>query len=185
VPGSGCAAVHDVRWGRQGHFGGIRLDLDGLDEDHHGVLGLPQSKTEEILAGWLAELGVPIRRGFEAVDLRQTEDGVVVALDGPDGRRQDAAAYLVGCDGGQSTIRTLAGFEAPGQAATRGMCMADITGVEVRQRPIGERVPGGNMVLSVSLGDGYYRCSSTTGACVRRPTPALLRSPRSPTPGSG
>jgi 2-polyprenyl-6-methoxyphenol hydroxylase-like FAD-dependent oxidoreductase len=164
----------DVRWGRQGHFGGIRLDLDRLDEDHHGVLGLPQSKTEEMLASWLTELGVPVRRGSEAVDLRQTADGVAVAFNGPDGRHEDSAAYLVGCDGGQSTIRTLAGIDAPGHAATRGMYMADITGVEVRQRPIGERVPGGNMVLAVSLGDGYYRVLIHDKSLRPRPDPSAL-----------
>src|SRR6185437_10870795 len=111
----------------------------------------------EMLGSWLTELGVPVRRGYEAVDLRETAEGVAAVFDGPDGRHEDTAEYLVGCDGGQSTIRTLAGIEAPGWEATRGMYMADITGVEVRQRPIGERVPGGNMVLSVSLGDGFYR----------------------------
>jgi 2-polyprenyl-6-methoxyphenol hydroxylase-like FAD-dependent oxidoreductase len=147
----------DVTWGQQGHFGGIRIDLSMLDESHHGVLGLPQSRTEEVLGSWLTELGVPVRRGYEAVGFRETTDGVVVVFDGPEGRHEDTAEFLVGCDGGQSTIRTVAGIEAPGPAATRGMYMADITGVEVRQRPIGERVPDGNMVLSVSLGDGFYR----------------------------
>ena len=37
---------------------------------------------------------------------------VVVAFDGPDGRGEDTAAYLVGCDGPQSTVRTLAGIHA-------------------------------------------------------------------------
>jgi 2-polyprenyl-6-methoxyphenol hydroxylase-like FAD-dependent oxidoreductase len=147
----------DFRWGQQGHFGGVRIDLGSLPDDHHGVLGLPQSRTEEMLAGWLAELGVPVRRGYELCGLRQTGDGVVAVFDGPGGRREQTAAYLAGCDGGQSTVRRAAGIEAPGWAATRGMYMADITGAQVRQRPIGERVPGGNMVLAVSLGDGYYR----------------------------
>jgi 2-polyprenyl-6-methoxyphenol hydroxylase-like FAD-dependent oxidoreductase len=147
----------DVTWGRQGHFGGVHIDLDMLADDHHGVLGLPQSRTEEMLAGWLTELGVPVRRGYEAVDFRQTATGVEVVFAGPDGRHEETAGYLVGCDGGRSTIRSIAGIEAPGWAATRGMYMADITGIEVRQRPIGERMPGGNMVLAVGLGDGYYR----------------------------
>ena len=147
----------ELRRGQQGHFGGVRIDLSGLPESHHGVLGLSQARTEEMLAGWLAELGVPIRRGYAAVDLRETADGVAVVFDGPDGRHEDTAGHLVGCDGGQSAVRDLAGFATSGQEATRGMYMADITGIEVRQRPIGERVPGGSMVLAVSLGDGYYR----------------------------
>ncbi|MCT2588413.1 FAD-dependent monooxygenase [Streptomyces sp. N2-109] len=147
----------DFNWGQQSHFGGLRIDLDALDEEHHGVRGLPQSRTEEMLANWLSELGVPVRRGYEAVGFRETQDGVTVVFEGPQGRHEESAGYLVGCDGGGSTIRTAAGIEAPGWEATRGMYMADITGAEVNQRPIGERVPGGNMVLSISLGDGYYR----------------------------
>lgn len=147
----------ELKWGQQGHFGGVRIDLSMLDENHHGVLGLPQSKTEALLGDWLTELGVPVRRGYEAVDFRETADEVTVVFDGPAGRHEEAASYLVGCDGGPSTVRTLGGFTTTGWEATRGMFMADITGIELRQRPIGERIPGGNMVLAVSLGDGYYR----------------------------
>ncbi|MBT2454912.1 FAD-dependent monooxygenase [Streptomyces sp. ISL-86] len=146
-----------LRRGQRGHFGGVGIDLDILDDDHHGVLGLPQARTEEMLTGWLTELGVPILRGHEAVGFSESADGVTVVFDGPDGRHEDTAAYLVGCDGGQSTIRSLAGIEAPGWESTRGMYMADVTGVELPQRPTGAHVPGGNMILSVSLGDGYYR----------------------------
>src|SRR5580698_8814658 len=62
----------DFNWGPQGHFGGVRIDLGMLDESHHGVLGLPQSRTEEMLGNWLAELGVPVRRGYQAVGCRQS-----------------------------------------------------------------------------------------------------------------
>jgi 2-polyprenyl-6-methoxyphenol hydroxylase-like FAD-dependent oxidoreductase len=147
----------EFRWGQRGHFGGIGIDLDGLGDDHHGVLGLPQSRTEEMLTDWLAELGVPVRRGYEVVGLRETEDGVTAEFDGPDGRHEDTAAYLVGCDGGKSTVRTLAGIETTGWESTRGMYMADVTGIELRPRPTGEYVPGGHMILDVGLGDGYYR----------------------------
>jgi 2-polyprenyl-6-methoxyphenol hydroxylase-like FAD-dependent oxidoreductase len=147
----------ELRQGQQGHFGGVRIDLGMLPENHHGVLGLPQSRTEQVLADWLDELGVEVHRGAELVGLRQTDDEVTVVLDGPDGRREVTAGYVVGCDGGDSTVRAMAGFTAPRREPTRGMYMADITGVEVNQRPIGQRVPGGHMVLSVSLGDGYYR----------------------------
>jgi 2-polyprenyl-6-methoxyphenol hydroxylase-like FAD-dependent oxidoreductase len=147
----------DFVWGPQGQFGGIRIDLSLLEENHNGVLGLPQSRTEGMLKDWVTALGVPVRRGYEAVGFRETADGVVVSLDGPDGRREDVAEYLVGCDGARSTIRTLAGIEAPGWDATRRLYTAEITGVELRQRPIGERLPGGNLVVCTRLGDGRYR----------------------------
>lgn len=147
----------EYRQGRNGHFGGVGIDLGILDESHHGVLGLPQARTEEMLTNWLTELGVPLRRGFELTDFHETGDGITAVFDGPDGRCERSAAYLVGCDGGQSTVRALAGIEAPGWESTRGMYMADVTGVDLPQRPTGKHVPGGHMILSVNLGDGYYR----------------------------
>ncbi|RAW09160.1 FAD-dependent monooxygenase, partial [Phytoactinopolyspora halophila] len=147
----------DYVWGPMGHFGGVRFDLGMLDDDHSGVLGLSQAKTEEMLEGWLGELGVPVRRGYEVTGFRETPHGIAVSFDGPDGPGEDTASYLVGCDGGRSTIRKLAGIDFPGSASTRGMYTAEITGVTLRPRPIGERLPGGNMVLCTPLGEGRYR----------------------------
>jgi 2-polyprenyl-6-methoxyphenol hydroxylase-like FAD-dependent oxidoreductase len=164
----------DFVWGPQGHFGGVRIDLSLLDENHNGVLGLPQSRTEKLLEDWVAELGVPVRRGYEAVGFREAADGVVVSFDGPDGRCEDVAEYLAGCDGGHSTVRTLAGIEAPGWEATRGMYTAEITEVEIRQRPIGERLPGGSMVVCARLGDGRYRIVIHDKGLPTRPDPGAL-----------
>ncbi|MFJ2418031.1 FAD-dependent monooxygenase [Streptomyces brevispora] len=145
------------RWGPMGHFGGVRFDLGMLDEDHSGVLGLSQARTEEALAGWLAELGVPVLRGREVTGLRETADAVVVAYDSPEGPGEGSAAYVVGCDGAGSTVRRLAGIAAPGWTATRGMYTAEITGVALRPRPIGERLPGGSMVVCTPVGEGRFR----------------------------
>ncbi|MGW0121054.1 FAD-dependent monooxygenase [Streptomyces sp. NPDC003327] len=145
------------RWGPMGHFGGVRFDLGMLDEDHSGVLGLSQARTEEALAGWLADLGVPVLRGREVTGLRETGDAVVVAYEGPDGPGEQTAAYVVGCDGVGSAVRRLAGIAAPGWAATRGMYTAEITGVRLRPRPIGERLPGGSMVVCTPVGEDRYR----------------------------
>jgi 2-polyprenyl-6-methoxyphenol hydroxylase-like FAD-dependent oxidoreductase len=147
----------EIRWGRQGHYGGVRIDFDLLEESHFGVMGLAQSRTEEVLGEWLNELGVPVRRGCEVFDVHQTGDGVEIRYDGPAGSGDDSAAYLVGCDGGRSMVRRLAGIDFPGWPATRGIYMADIAGAPIRPRPIGERIPGGGMVLAVGLGDGTTR----------------------------
>jgi 2-polyprenyl-6-methoxyphenol hydroxylase-like FAD-dependent oxidoreductase len=164
----------DFMWGPMGHFGGVRIDLSMLDENHSGVLGLSQARTEKMLADWLAEIGVPVRRGHQVIGLRETADGVVVAVDGPDGRDADHASYLVGCDGAQSSVRALAGIRAPGWEATRGMYTAEVTGVTLRPRPIGERLPGGNMVVCTPLGDSRYRIVIHDRSLPRRPDPGAL-----------
>src|SRR6266568_8995182 len=147
----------DFRWGPMGHFGGVRIDLGMLDENHSGVLGLSQARTEEMLGNWLAELGIPVRRGYEVTGFRETPDGVVVAFDGPEGPGTDTARYLVGCDGGRSTIRKLAGIDFPGPEPTRGFYTADVTGIDTRRRRVGENLPGGSMIMAMDLEDGVIR----------------------------
>ncbi|MEV8588170.1 FAD-dependent monooxygenase [Streptomyces sp. NPDC051180] len=164
----------EFRWGPMGHFGGVRFDLGMLDEDHSGVLGLSQARTEDALAGRLADLGVPVLRGRDVTGLRETPDGVVVAYDGPDGPGEETASYVVGCDGADSTVRALAGITAPGWEATRGMYTAEVTGVALRPRPIGERLPGGCMVVCTPVGPGRLRIVVHDPSLPARPAPGAL-----------
>ncbi|MGF1428692.1 FAD-dependent monooxygenase [Kitasatospora sp. LaBMicrA B282] len=145
----------EVEWA-QGHFGGVKIDFSKLTDNHFSVRGIPQFRTEEILEGWLKELGVEVRRNHEVLGFRETADGVVVEFEGPEGRGEESARYLVGCDGARSVVRKQAGIAFPGWEPTRGMYMADVVGAKVRQRPIGERVPGG-MVMAFNLEEGVHR----------------------------
>ena len=98
-----------------GGFAGIRKPpLARLDTAHPYVLGIPQTITERLLTEHATGLGVEIRRGCELVGLSQDEHGVTVEL--ADGT-QLGSHYLVGCDGGRSTVRTLAGIGFPGEPA--------------------------------------------------------------------
>lgn len=139
-----------------GHFGGIPMDYSVLEGSHFGVRGLTQYQTEEMLENWVLELGVKLHRGHDVVGLRESADGVVVTVEGPSGRSEYSAPYLVGCDGGRSTVRHLAGFAFPGTDATRLMYLADVTDCEIRPRPIGERYEAG-VVLAGRLEEGIDR----------------------------
>jgi rifampicin monooxygenase len=83
-----------------------------LDTAHPYVLGIPQPVTERLLTEHAAELGAEIRRGSELVGVSQDERGVTVEL--ADGT-QLRSRYLVGCDGGRSTVRKLLGIGFPGE----------------------------------------------------------------------
>jgi bifunctional hydroxylase/dehydrase len=146
----------DIETSAAGHFGGLPVDFSSLEGAHFGVRGVPQARTEKILAEWAAELGADIRRGWELVGLVADEHGVDAHVRGPDGPARLRASYLVGCDGGRSTVRRAAGFDFPGTAATREMFLADVAGCHLRTRFIGEKVPGG-MVMAAPLGDGVDR----------------------------
>ncbi|MCH6165808.1 rifampin monooxygenase [Pseudonocardia alaniniphila] len=99
-----------------GFFAGIdKPSPERLDTAHGYVLGIPQPVTERLLAERATELGAEIRRGCEVVGLSQDDHGVTADL--VDGTRL-RSRYLVGCDGGRSTVRRLVGVGFPGEPST-------------------------------------------------------------------
>ncbi|GHH48142.1 rifampin monooxygenase [Lentzea cavernae] len=96
-----------------GFFAGIeRSAPERLDTKFPFVLGLPQPQIERLLTEHAVEAGAEIRRGSTVVAFAQDDEGVTVELsDGTSLRGK----YLVGCDGGRSTVRKLAGIDFPGE----------------------------------------------------------------------
>jgi 2-polyprenyl-6-methoxyphenol hydroxylase-like FAD-dependent oxidoreductase len=89
------------------HFAGIRkIRLDTLDTGRPGMLGIAQTGVEAVLGARAVELGAVIRRSVTVSGLVEDADGVTVSTIGGVFR----STYLVGCDGGRSTVRRLAGF---------------------------------------------------------------------------
>jgi 2-polyprenyl-6-methoxyphenol hydroxylase-like FAD-dependent oxidoreductase len=82
-----------------------------------------QSAIERILAGWVDELGVATYRGREVSGVTQTGAGVGVQLS--DNQRL-WAGYLVGCDGGRSTVRKSVGIEFAGWDPTMSYLLAEV-----------------------------------------------------------
>lgn len=97
------------------HFSNIWLDQSALFGPHTHSRVVPQSRLEQRLAQWAADLGVTVRRGVEVVGLRQDEDSVVLDVQTPDGPEQLTARYVVGADGVRSAVRQLAGIGFPGR----------------------------------------------------------------------
>ncbi len=98
-----------------GHFSALFVIDQDLqrDPERRGRM-VPQEALERILAARAGELGIEIRRGVAMEGFEQADDGVIVRTTaGP-----LSARYLVGCDGGRSRVRKLAGFEFPGTDPT-------------------------------------------------------------------
>lgn len=146
----------EVETSNQGHFGGLPIDFGVLEGAWQAAKTVPQSVTETHLEQWATSLGADIRRGHEVLSLTDDGAGVRVQVRGPKGEHTLRAAYLVGCDGGRSTVRKAAGFDFPGTAATMEMYLADIKGIELKPRMIGETLPGG-MVMVGPLPGGITR----------------------------
>lgn len=128
-----------------GHFGGLTLDLTHVATPFPGQWKVPQSRIEHLLEGWAVELGARIQRGFELQGMDESAEHVEVY--GPAGAPRLRAAYVVGCDGEQSTVRRLAGIGSSGRAADKGLLRADVRGINVPDRRF-ERLPGGLAIAS-------------------------------------
>ncbi|QPP06875.1 rifampin monooxygenase [Streptomyces bathyalis] len=123
---------------------------EGLDTAHGYVLGVPQPVTERLLTERAVELGAEIRRGCEVIGLSQDEDGVTAELASPgtgdiaDGGGHAAAdggagarlrcRYLVGCDGGRSTVRKLLGVGFPGEPSKAETLLGEMEVTEDPER---------------------------------------------------
>ena len=115
---------HGTTFTHGGYFAAIdRPWPEDMDTEHGYVLAIRQPVTERLLAEHATELGATIRRGTAVVGLTQDAKGVTVEL--ADGERLDAA-YVVGCDGGRSTVRTALGIDFPGEAATEETLLGEM-----------------------------------------------------------
>ena len=110
-------------------FASTRLDISDFPTRHNYVLALWQSHIERILAGWVAELEVPLHRELDVTGFAQDDTGVDVQLS--DGRSL-RSKYLVGCDGARSLVRKAAGIEFPGWDPTTSSLLAE---VEMAEEP--------------------------------------------------
>jgi 2-polyprenyl-6-methoxyphenol hydroxylase-like FAD-dependent oxidoreductase len=107
--------AHGKKYALGGYFAGIDKPWpDRMDTAHSYILGIPQPVTDRLLTERATELGAEIRRGCELVGLSQDEHGATAELADC---TQLRSRYLVGCDGGRSTVRKLLGVGFPGESA--------------------------------------------------------------------
>ncbi len=99
------------------------LLLDGTATGHPFSLGIPQTRVEEVLEARARELGVEILRGHDVRSFTQSADGVTTQIHNGQSIR---ARYLVGCDGGRSTVRKQAGIGFPGVDARWYALLGDV-----------------------------------------------------------
>lgn len=95
-----------------------------MDSTHAYVLAIPQPAVERLMTEHALAVGAEIRRGCALTGLAQDTDGVTAEL--ADGSRL-RARYLVGCDGGRSTVRKLLGIGFPGEPATVETLLGEMT----------------------------------------------------------
>src|SRR5918996_325830 len=141
-----------------GFFAGIpKPTPERLDTAHPYILGIPQTITDRLLTEHATEVGAEIRRGCELVGLSQDDDGVTVEL--ADGT-QLRSRYLVGCDGGRSTVRKLLGVGFPGEPSKVETLLGEMEGAvapETLAAVVAEVRKTQLRFGAMPLGDGVYR----------------------------
>ncbi|RNL86259.1 hypothetical protein EFW17_06785 [Halostreptopolyspora alba] len=141
-----------------GHFSGLVLDFDGFESRHPHPLMLLQSAFERLLDEWAEELGVRVRWSAEVSGISQDRDGVTVELRTAETESATLRArYIVGCDGGRSTVRKLADIPFPGTPATMTAMLGDVefTALPEEYIPM-RRCPGGHFSV-IAFEPGWYR----------------------------
>jgi 2-polyprenyl-6-methoxyphenol hydroxylase-like FAD-dependent oxidoreductase len=137
-----------------GHFSGMFLIDPELQRDpERHMRPVSQEVLERLLDARGRELAIEIQRGTTVEGFEQDDDGVTVQTSAGPLR----AKYLVGCDGGRSRVRKLAGFEFPGTEPT-------ITGYQAiidfdhpeKLTPGWQRTPRGLVVFGVMPGGRVF-----------------------------
>jgi 2-polyprenyl-6-methoxyphenol hydroxylase-like FAD-dependent oxidoreductase len=150
-------------------FGSVPLDLSRLSPGPLHIMAIPQRRLEQVLDGWLRELGGGVRRGHEVLALSPPGDGSLVTVDvrGPDGDYQLRTRYVVGCDGAHSLVRKQAGIGFPGVTSSETSRIGRVLLPTVKTAPGGEtaEVPGAGRVrltLTTQTPRGAYSLAPLT-----------------------
>ncbi|MFC8175743.1 FAD-dependent oxidoreductase [Streptomyces sp. NPDC057325] len=98
----------------------VRLEADysSMPTRYPYTVILEQTRTEALLREAVARLGVRIEWGTRLASLAQDRDGVRARLEHADGTTEEyATGWLVGCDGGHSTVRKQLGLPLIGESS--------------------------------------------------------------------
>ncbi len=98
-------------------FGGLDLNFFGIPDNPMYLLLLQQPRLVRLLDKRARDLGVDVRWGHELTALAVDEDKAAVTVTAGDDAYRLHASYLVGADGGHSTVRKAQGIGFPGHTA--------------------------------------------------------------------
>ncbi|MGB9308158.1 MAG: FAD-dependent monooxygenase [Mycobacterium sp.] len=110
-----------------GHRKLFRVPLGGVDSAFPFTLTTAQTETERVLDKHLQTLGVSVDRGVELVALNQDADAVHLTLRREDGStEQVSASWVIGADGGHSTVRKMVGTKLAGSFVGERFLLGDV-----------------------------------------------------------
>jgi 2-polyprenyl-6-methoxyphenol hydroxylase-like FAD-dependent oxidoreductase len=119
-------------WIRSVEFSGhgrilAQFPFSSLKSRYQGVLSLPQNITEQLLGRYLVEHGLAVERPVRLISFEQDANGINSVLEHNDGSHEAVRSrYLVGCDGGSSTVRKLLNLEPQDFSERKSYLLADL-----------------------------------------------------------
>ncbi|MEV0677612.1 FAD-dependent oxidoreductase [Actinosynnema sp. NPDC050436] len=133
------------------------------DAPYPSTVLIPQFRVEEVLRDRLAELGGAVEHGAEVTSFEQDGDGVTAVVGGEPVR----AAYLVGCDGGRSTVRKRLGVGFEGETwEDERMVVGDVRldGLDREHWHAWPKSPAGLIALCPLPGTDLYQLQAPADA---------------------
>lgn len=136
--------------------------FDGLPTPYPFALMCPQDKTEHVLLEKLEASGGSVTRPCDLVSLSDTGQAVRVRYKCGGTEHEVSAQWLVGCDGGHSTVREQAGIPFEGGAYDESFILADVE----MDWPFGPKeidlfFSGDGLVVVAPLPAGRFRVVAT------------------------
>jgi len=157
------------------HFAGMGLDAALIDTAALEYR-LPTPAAEgfmtslhavnSVLTQRIADLGVDVIRGVSVTAVSQDDEGVVVRT----GDHEHRAHWLVGCDGGRSAVRGLAGFGFVGTKPTFTGYVAHVSFTDAQQLSYGFTVTPDGMYLRTPF-EGHVGMMDFDGGAFDRSRP--------------
>jgi 2-polyprenyl-6-methoxyphenol hydroxylase-like FAD-dependent oxidoreductase len=122
-------------------FSGMSVRLFGMSDNPMYALMMPQPRLVRMLDERARELGVDVRWGHELIGADSRAGGVRVSVSKADETYTLDATYLVGADGGRSTVRKTARIDFPGHTSNTVARIAHV------RLPDEIRTPNGDIEL--------------------------------------
>jgi 2-polyprenyl-6-methoxyphenol hydroxylase-like FAD-dependent oxidoreductase len=146
----------------------VPIGFEHLPTRYPYTLMVSQAVTEQVLLDRLVALGGQVIRPCSLLDLSQDETGISATLD--DGRRL-RTRYIVGADGGHSTVRERAGIAFEGGSYGESFVLADVrlSGGVPQDEVILYFSPAG-MVVVAPLPNGFHRVVATVEDAPEQPS---------------
>jgi 2-polyprenyl-6-methoxyphenol hydroxylase-like FAD-dependent oxidoreductase len=165
------------RRGPAGHFAGIQFDYGNIDSSRWTYrlpgpadmqLGAEMEHLERVLGAHALSLGVEVRRGRGVDGFDASIDDVVVQA----GDQRVHARYLVGCDGGRSTVRKQGGFEFVGTEPELTGYSVEVEMADPSEVPLGRHYTPAGMYTQWQ--PGVFGIADFDGGACHRKAPLTL-----------